>query len=145
MYDSGIDPDSQVPPPGWDQGGFQGFQDFEQAFSGFDFDFIFESMGGPFRQAKAQRRDVQRNYDITIGLKVTFMEAIKGVTKNVVYEKLEMCKSCKGKGGKDGAGRSNCTQCRGTGMISNRRGNMIYSTTCSYCRGAGTILKDPCR
>jgi molecular chaperone DnaJ len=145
IYDSGVDPDSQVPPPGWDQGGFQGYQDFNQAFSGFDFDFIFGSMGESFRQSRTQQRDVQRNYDITVGLKVSFMEAIKGVTKNVTYERIEMCQSCKGKGGKNGTGRVNCTQCRGRGMRSSRRANIIYSTTCSHCGGAGSVLEDPCK
>lgn len=150
-YDTGFDPDAQVPPPGWDQGSAQDFHDF-QDFPGFD--FIFGSMGGPFRQARAnaQQRNVQRSYDITIGkfpqysiaLKVTFMEAIKGVTKNVMYERLETCPSCKGKGGKNGTGHVSCTQCRGTGMISSRRGNVIYSTTCPHCRGTGNVLKDPC-
>lgn len=73
------------------------------------------------------------------------MEAINGITKNVKYDRLETCQKCKGKGGKNGTGYINCTQCRGSGIKSTRRGNVTYGTTCLHCGGKGIILKDPCK
>ncbi len=72
------------------------------------------------------------------------MDAIKGTTKTVSFDRVEPCPACKGTGGKGGAGHTTCQQCRGTGMQTTRRGNVIMSTTCPRCEGTGTVLKNPC-
>lgn len=164
MYDSGFDAEGQgagQPPPGWqgaggfsDFGGFQGFEQFSQGFNGggagFDpFESIFEMMnefsrGGRGRHAGSARRDVQRGRDITIGIEISFMDAIKGATRSVNYERTEVCPSCKGTGGKNGTGYTTCSHCRGTGTTGMRRGGMQILTTCNKCKGEGQILKNPC-
>lgn len=82
MYDSGVDPDGQVPPPGWEQGpgDFQDFQAFTQGFTDFSFDDILRAMTGSFKQERTggRQRDVQRNYNITIGNKTTSSYSIEG-------------------------------------------------------------------
>jgi molecular chaperone DnaJ len=150
LYDSGVDTEGQAP-PNWGQGGnFQDFEQFSQAFSGFGFDpfeSIFGSMGGFGSQGKRRPREPQAQYghDITIGLEISFMDAIKGTDKKVSYEKIEMCNSCKGAGGAKGGGMIACPNCKGTGNQTMRKDNFVFSFTCSNCRGSGHILKDPCK
>ena len=82
---------------------------------------------------------------ITIALRITFMEAINGAKKTVTYERVESCQFCKGTGEKNGSGRTTCSACKGTGMKTARKGNVIFSSTCTNCQGSGSIIKEICR
>lgn len=73
------------------------------------------------------------------------MDAVKGVTKSVNYDKIEMCNSCKGTGGEKGAGHVTCPNCKGSGSHTMNKSNFVVSFQCPNCKGSGQVIKDPCK
>ena len=106
--------------PSENQGQSQGYssQDFSQGFGGgggFDiFEQIFKSQGGrnPFGG-----QQVQKGADIQTAIGITFMEAVKGVKKDISLMVEQECKPCDGSGLKPGKSASTCTVCRGSGQV----------------------------
>ena len=59
------------------------------------------------------------------------------------------CETCQGSGAKPGTGRESCPQCGGTGRTREVSslggfGQFVRTSTCSVCRGQGTIVREPC-
>jgi molecular chaperone DnaJ len=59
--------------------------------------------------------------------------------------RLTACETCSGKGTKDGAARTTCSACRGSGQLRYQQGFFTIAKTCGQCGGQGTVIKDPCR
>lgn len=84
-------------------------------------------------------------------IKVTLEEIYKGKTTKIAVNRDRICKSCNGKGGKNGA-NSTCQGCKGRGMRTQMTmlGPGMYSQStgpCSDCSGTGTQIdeKDKCK
>lgn len=123
-------------------GGFSGFGGFEGGFGGFDtiFDQLFGGAG-----ARTQRRNApMRGRDIQLNLRISFEEAAFGASKSVEFQRAELCDTCKGTGGKDGAEPVTCATCQGTGQVRAGGGFMVTVRTCTACGGTGQTVKDPC-
>lgn len=76
---------------------------FSQMFGG--------GMGGGRRDAGPKKgKPVQHN------IKVTLEEIFKGKTSKIAVNRDRLCKTCDGKGGKNGA-NSTCSSCNGRGMV----------------------------
>ncbi len=127
------------------QGGMGGFDfsNFKDAFNGgFNVDLgdIFGDIFGGGR--------VRRGRDISIDIELTFKESIFGITRKVLLAKVAACDSCKGTGGKPGAGTTKCTACGGKGAIHNTTaspfGSFSTTTPCTTCRGTGEVPKERC-
>ena len=72
-----------------------------------------------------------------------------GVTKEVEIEADVVCGACEGSGAEPGTGREPCPQCHGSGRMREVSslggfGQFIRTSTCSVCRGQGTIVQQPC-
>ncbi|KAJ1546158.1 hypothetical protein HK405_007344 [Cladochytrium tenue] len=78
--------------------------------------------------------------DIELDLRVTFMEAAKGVDKTVAYRAVSDCDDCTGSGLKKGAKKSKCQVCGGTGQQMFIRGGFHLSTVCQTCEGTGMYI-----
>ncbi|MGD2279002.1 MAG: molecular chaperone DnaJ [Candidatus Omnitrophota bacterium] len=113
------------------------FQTVAEAFGMGGFGDIFGFSG-------ARRGGPRRGRDLEYGLKLDFMEAAKGATKEIKVRRLETCSACGGTGAKAGTGKTTCPQCGGRGQISQSSGFFSISRTCDKCRGAGEIIKEPC-
>lgn len=124
-------------------GGF-GFHDpfdiFREVFGG-GFGNIFEDMFGFGQQ---RRRGPQRGRDLEYFLKLDFLEAARGTSKEIKVRKLVTCSSCEGSGAKPGTGKVTCSRCGGRGQVSQTSGFFSISRTCDACRGTGEIIKEPC-
>jgi len=120
--------------------GFSGFGGFEDIFSSFGdiFDDFF-GFGGR-RSRTAARRGSDLRYDLTI----SFMDAARGVEKEIDIEKLETCPTCGGDGCAAGTSPEDCRYCGGTGQISRTQGFFSIRTTCPQCRGQGRSIAHPC-
>jgi len=120
--------------------GFSGFGGFEDIFSSFGdiFDDFF-GFGGR-RSRTAARRGSDLRYDLTI----SFMDAARGVEKEIDIEKLETCPTCGGDGCAAGTSPEDCRYCGGTGQISRTQGFFSIRTTCPQCRGQGRSIPHPC-
>lgn len=132
-------------------GGGGGFHDpfdiFREVFGGGGFGSIFDDFfGSGNRQSGARNRN--RGSDIQIKLKLTLEEIAAGATKQLKIKKQVKCESCKGSGVKRGSRPATCPTCHGTGEVRQISqsifGRVVNVSTCSHCRGTGTIISDPC-
>ncbi len=121
--------------------GFSGFAGFEDIFSSFgDIFEDFFGFGGTRRRPAGPRKGPDFRYDLTI----SFMDAAQGKEKEIDIERLETCANCKGTGAQPGSKKETCPSCRGTGQTTHSQGFFTLRTTCSRCRGQGTITPLPC-
>ncbi len=145
------------------QGGFSGnWQDFAENFksAGFDFggsgfggqEFDLGDIFGEFFSGGA-RAQTKRGRDISIDIELTFEEAIFGVERNILLNKVSVCSTCSGTGGKPPAGGGSpetveCKQCNGKGKIRELKrsifGSIEMTRNCEACSGSGKVPKDKC-
>eukprot|EP00744_Colponema_vietnamica_P012486 GILI01017523.1.p1 GENE.GILI01017523.1~~GILI01017523.1.p1 ORF type:complete len:466 (+),score=69.47 GILI01017523.1:116-1513(+) len=112
-------------------GGFRGgFPGFDSSFESF-FDFIQKNAGPA------------RGENITVPIRISFMEAVRGCTKDVSYRAASSCKTCDGSGFKPKT-TNKCGQCRGTGQETVQQGYITFMQPCRKCKGAG-VTGDVCR
>ena len=78
--------------------------------------------------------------NIEVQTNISFMEAAKGVTKEIHIHPLVQCKTCNGSGLKKGAQRSECKSCGGTGTRVTSMGGFHMSATCTSCGGSGMSI-----
>ncbi|MBQ9370011.1 MAG: molecular chaperone DnaJ [Clostridia bacterium] len=129
-------------------GGFGG-ADGAQGFSGFDdfFGDFFSAFTGGRRGTRASGRI--NGDDITVNITIDFMEAVRGVQKDINITRQESCADCRGTGAKGGSAYKTCTRCGGSGHITTRQntifGQQVIQSICPDCRGTGKIITETCR
>ncbi|XP_057181807.1 dnaJ heat shock protein family (Hsp40) member A3b isoform X2 [Triplophysa rosa] len=77
-------------------------------------------------------------------MELTFMQAAKGVNKEITVNIDDSCPRCDGKGHEPGTKVSHCHYCNGTGMESTNTGPFMMRSTCRRCGGRGSIIITPC-
>ncbi len=126
-------------------GGFSGENPFSGGFGGID--DILNSMFGGFgssttRQAPARGANIEQT------IRLSFLDAIKGCSKEVSYFRNEPCKACRGTGAKDGTAFQKCSKCGGTGKVKYQQdtifGRTIQVGVCSECGGTGKKIIEKC-
>ncbi|MBL8148754.1 MAG: molecular chaperone DnaJ [Blastocatellia bacterium] len=120
---------------GFGGAGFAGFEDILGDLFGFS-DFF-----GSSRKSKSVQRGADLRYDLEISLE----DAAKGLKTKIKVPRLETCTSCQGLGATPGSSLTTCPTCNGVGQVRYQQGFFSVSRTCSYCRGTGKIIKDPCQ
>jgi molecular chaperone DnaJ len=135
-------------------GGFNGFRstsDFEDLFGGFgdifgsDFFESFFGLGGFGRsRAGARRERVSRGRDIRFDANLSLEETALGKKLEIHLERNEHCHECGGTGARKGSGSVTCPQCGGSGQTTRTQGFFTIASTCSRCRGTGSVIKEQC-
>lgn len=116
------------------------FDIFSEVF-GSGFGGMFgEMFGFGGRSASAPRRGRDLEYDV----KISFDEAVNGVSREIKVRRLEICSDCGGTGAKPGSGKTTCQVCGGSGQIRQSGGFFSIARTCDRCRGTGKVIKDRC-
>ena len=138
---AGVDPNY-----GAGQGGYGGAGDFDFGDLGDIFGSFF---GGGFGGGGRRNPNApQRGESIRASLSVEFTEAAFGCEKSITIDRSEQCPTCKGKGCAPGTTPEVCTQCHGTGTVTQAQrtpfGMMQSQTVCPKCRGRGQIIHQPC-
>lgn len=124
--------------------GYHGFSGFEDIFSSFG--DIFEDVFGFGGGGRARSRTaVRQGADLRYDLRLTFMEAVFGVSREIEVERLVACGGCRGTGSAAGTSPEVCGTCQGRGQVTQRSGFFSISATCPHCRGEGRIIRNPCR
>ena len=127
---------------GLQQGFGGGFDGFDPGGLGDIFDQFFGSR--PTRDTRAP----QTGRDLQTTVTIEFMDAVKGVEKDIEMTRLESCELCGG----DGAGPNTevtvCTVCQGSGQVRRAQrsifGQFVNVSTCENCQGAGKVMRNPC-
>jgi len=121
--------------------------DMGDIFGGMDLDDILRGLGGfsGFGGSSVRRRSGPRNGgDVQKQVQITFEEAVFGTNKNIEYQTVESCNTCKGSGAKPGTSPESCRHCNGRGAVETSFGNMRMQQTCPVCGGEGKVIKDAC-
>jgi molecular chaperone DnaJ len=112
------------------------------ANSGPDLNDIFDLFNrgqNPFTQRRRQNAP-----DKVVVLNLTPFESFMGVTKDLNYQRKEICNVCNGQGGE----RMTCNTCHGRGVLQQQfdfGGTVhIQNTSCPSCRGNGYVLTKVC-
>ena len=113
------------------QGPFQGNNDF----FGDIFNNFFHHRGDIFSNVADHSKNIQ------VQLPISLLDVLEGCTKEVRYQRRDICKKCMGSGGKRMAA---CPSCNGNGYQQSRQGNMTFQATCNMCKGAGKAIAEKC-
>jgi molecular chaperone DnaJ len=135
-------PGGGAPPGGGGPGfGFGGF-DFSESFgggqSGFGgFSEIFNEFFG--RRSRApQQPHPEKGSDLEYALNISFWQSIQGTQVRLNIDRFDACAACRGTGSAPG-GTTTCSNCNGTGNVSQLAGAMRFSLTCPRCGGSGKV------
>ena len=95
--------------------GFRGFSGFDDIFSSFG--DIFGDFFGFGRAGRGGRSRSRQGRSLRYDLSLTLEEAFSGTEENIVFERLENCKSCEGTGLAPGSEPEICSTCQGRGQV----------------------------
>ncbi|MCA9542279.1 MAG: molecular chaperone DnaJ [Myxococcales bacterium] len=116
--------------------GFSGFSDIGDVFS--QFGDLFGDLFGFGRRARARGADLQMRMVLTLE------DCLRGLEREVEFNREVECDTCRGSGAKAGTTPENCRTCGGRGQVAVSRGFISMTTTCPSCHGAGKTIRDPC-
>ena len=131
-------------------GGFGGFGSSSSGSGGFGgfgdiFGDIFGAFSGSGRGERSARSDGE---DINLEVELSFLDAAKGCTKTITYNRKEPCPDCRSTGAKNGTSYKQCEKCKGSGTIQYVSGNSIFRSVqqraCDACGGTGKIIIEKC-
>ena len=138
QYDEG--PRTFFGAQGAGQPGDAGFEDLSDLLGGFG------NLGDIFgRTTGTTQRTQTKGENITVNVRLSFQDALNGVTTRVGVPVEEACGECGGTGAAPGTASLRCPECGGRGMQSRDQGFFALSTPCSRCGGEGRIIEKPCR
>ena len=118
-------------------GGFGGAEGFSDIFG--------DVFGDIFGQGRARGgRQVFKGADLGYELKLDLETAVAGETVTIDVPTQVACETCDGSGAKKGTEPSACSTCGGVGQVRMQQGFFSVQQTCPVCKGAGTVISDPC-
>lgn len=131
---------------GFQQGGFSGgnmdFEDLGDIFGGLGDMFGFSS------GRSSRSRPSRRGSDMEAILSIDFLEAVFGVTKEILLEKNVKCSKCNGNGAEPGTKIEKCKTCNGKGKVLKAQrtifGTMQVEAVCPDCQGEGESYTKKC-
>ncbi len=85
-----------------------------------------------------------RRQDLETEVSLSFDQAVSGTQVPLAVPTSQPCETCQGTGAKPGTSPKVCPACNGRGVESQSQGIFSISQPCSRCRGAGTVIDDPC-
>lgn len=119
-------------------GGF-GAEGFSDIF-GDVFGDIFGGGGG----GRRGRSQMFRGADLGYELKLDLERAVSGDSVTIEVPTQVGCDTCDGSGAAKGSEPVKCTTCGGVGQVRVQQGFFSIQQTCPACKGAGTVISDPC-
>lgn len=129
------------------------FSGFSNGNMGFDIDLediLGSVFGMGFGGSKGSKNSnaPSKGADLRYNMKLTFEEAVFGVTKEISISRNEKCSTCSGTGAKAGTAKVKCSACSGTGKVKTVQHTIMGSFSsvkaCDTCHGEGSIVKEVC-
>ena len=141
---AGFDPSGGADPDNPFARGFSGFGP-----GGFTQDISFEDLFGAFTGGGRRGRSRQSGFheetlvgeNIEVQTNISFMDAAKGTSRDILITPLVPCRTCSGRGLKPGQSRSSCKKCGGTGTrVHFVQAGFQMASTCDTCGGQGVVI-----
>ncbi|MFM7718150.1 MAG: molecular chaperone DnaJ [Actinomycetota bacterium] len=111
----------------------------------FDVGDLGDLFGGLFGGAVRPRgRRGGRGADLETEVRVSFEDALEGVTVPVRIDGPAPCSACGGSGAAPGTSPVACASCGGSGAVAVNQGPFQMAQPCPRCAGSGRIVERPC-
>ena len=86
--------------------------------------------------------------DIGVSVEITLAEVLRGASREVSFEAVRSCETCRGNGAEPGTPIRTCETCGGAGQLRQVSrtafGQMVRAVACDACGGDGKIAETPC-
>lgn len=107
---------------------------------------LFSGFGDTFGFGNSRRRGTGplRGADTSAELTLSFEDAVRGVTTEVLVRGEAPCTRCGGSGAEPGTNIDVCPTCGGSGAVAQNQGVFSFSQPCPQCGGSGRIIPNPC-
>ena len=111
---------------------------------------IFEAFfgGSPFGGRSRGPSGPPRGADLEEVVDLDFEQAVFGCQYRLAVKTAVGCVTCDATGAAEGTKAITCVDCRGTGQVQRVRqsfiGQMVTTSTCPRCGGAGEVIASPC-
>ena len=139
---------SSFGPGGFDfQRDFTHYGDIEDILGSFfgDSGSILDSFLGGGGRRRTSQSGPQQGSDLRFDIEIDLEEAVFGSEREITIPVAEECAECHGTGAAQGSQQEACKHCEGHGFIISGGGFFHVRQACPVCRGAGKIVKHPCR
>src|SRR5215470_19444520 len=123
------------------RGGGRGPFGAGDAFSDIFGDVFGDIFGSARRGGRSQ---VFRGADLRYELEIDLDQAVFGHAVELEVPKLAECETCHGSGAAKGSKPETCDTCDGSGQVRISQGFFQLQQTCPRCRGAGSVVRNPC-
>ncbi len=111
------------------------------------FDAFFGGQASPFG-ARGGPVGPPRGQDLEVVADVAFEQAVFGATVSIAVRTAIRCDDCGGTGAAEGTKPVTCADCNGRGQVQRVRnsmlGQMVTTSACPRCGGAGQVIASPC-
>ena len=115
-------------------------------FSAEGFGDVFgDVFGDIFGGGRRGRTQVFRGADLGYELRLDLERAASGDAVTIEVPTQVVCDECDGNGSAKGSGPIKCTTCGGAGQVRMQQGFFSIQQTCPACKGAGTVISNPCK
>jgi molecular chaperone DnaJ len=102
---------------------------------------MFGGSRGRTRRPQARQR---RGADLETEVRLSFDDAMAGVTIPVTLDGPAVCTTCHGSGAAPGTQPVICATCGGSGQVAVNQGFFQMEQTCPTCSGTGRTIETPC-
>jgi molecular chaperone DnaJ len=109
-------------------------------------DLLGGMFGGAGRRGQSGRRSrAQRGGDLEAEARISFDDAMSGVTVPLKITGPAVCRTCHGSGAEPGTSPLTCPECGGTGQVAVNQGLFSMAQPCGRCGASGRIIEHPCQ
>ena len=126
---------------------FSGFSEDLNSGSrgGNSFRDLFEDIFSQAQKSKQQQSQPQKGRDIEHALELSYEDAAKGISAQLMIQGYDRCQECGGSG-QDSSGQvRKCQACNGSGQQNVSKGPLRFTQVCRKCRGTGEESASPCK
>ena len=110
-----------------------------------DLSDLFGGMfGGSRGRARRPQARQRRGADLETEVRLSFDDAMAGVTIPVTLDGPAVCTTCHGSGAAPGTQPVVCATCGGSGQVAVNQGFFQMEQTCPTCSGTGRTIETPC-
>jgi len=107
-------------------------------------DIFGDVFGDIFGGGRRGRSQVFRGADLAYELRLDLERAVRGDEVKIEIPTQVPCEECSGSGAAKGSKPVGCSTCGGVGQVRLQQGFFSIQQTCPACKGAGTVITDPC-
>jgi len=107
-------------------------------------DIFGDVFGDIFGGGRRGRSQVFRGADLAYELRLDLERAVRGDEVTIEVPTQVSCDECSGSGAAKGSAPVTCSTCGGVGQVRMQQGFFSIQQTCPACKGAGSVIMDPC-